>query len=190
MSTEGSNAGRKITGAVLAAGSGSRMGTPKGELVVNGVRLVDRAVAALRGAGCFEVIPVVRAGVAVDGAVVNPAPERGLRSSLELAVEAARGDAMVVLLADMPGIDAVGVGRVIDAWRPGRIGLASYGTEQGHPIVMSLAFWRSALELAGPDEGARRFLARSRDIVDTIEVEGQMVDLDSPADLSAWLNRE
>ena len=181
--------GLLITGAVLAAGAGTRMGTPKGELVVDGVRLVDRATAALHAAGCGEVIAVVRKGVDADGAKVNPAPEHGLRSSLEIAVESATGDALVVILADMPGVDAGSIGQVIDRWQPGRITVGAYGTQRGHPTIMSLAFWREAVAMAGPDEGARRFLALRPDLVDAVNVGGNLADLDSPADLCSWLHR-
>ncbi|ABW15543.1 conserved hypothetical protein [Parafrankia sp. EAN1pec] len=85
----------RIVAAVLAAGGGSRMGAPKAELVVGGARLVDRAVAAARDAGCHWIITVVRDGTAVPGAdvVVNPDPGRGQRSSLTLALDRARGPA-------------------------------------------------------------------------------------------------
>src|ERR1700759_3756689 len=107
---------RTVAGAVLAAGSGKRMGEPKAELVVNGVRLLDRAVSVLRDAGCDPVIAVVRDGTRVTGAnaVVNPDPDRGMRSSLELAVDAAAGsEALAVLLVDTPGIGSEAVRTVI-----------------------------------------------------------------------------
>ena len=119
-----------VAAAVLAAGSGSRMGRPKAEIVVDGHRLVDRMVLTLREAGCQPILAVVRAGVLVPGArgVVNPTPHRGMRSSLELAVEAA-GDveALAVLLVDVPGVDSRGVAQTVAAWRPGRIAVAAYG---------------------------------------------------------------
>lgn len=175
-----------IAGAVLAAGAGTRMGRPKAELEVGGTRLLDGAVTALRDAGCGHVIAVLRAGVAVDGAraVVNPDPSRGMRSSLELAVAAADGvDALAVLLVDTPGIGARAVGDVVAAWRPGRIAVGSYAGRRGHPTVMDLALWREAIALAGPDEGARALLAARRELVDEVAVDGDPVDLDTPADV-------
>lgn len=179
----------RIAGAVLAAGAGTRMGRPKGELVVAGERLVDRAVAVVRAAGCDPVLAVVRAGIAVDGAtaVVNPDPSRGMRSSLELAV-AETGDAaaLAVLLVDTPGIDAAAVAAVCAGWRPGRIALASYAGRRGHPTVMAPELWRDALALAGPDEGARALLATRPGLVDEVPVPGDPADLDTPDDLARW----
>jgi CTP:molybdopterin cytidylyltransferase MocA len=181
----------RVIGAVLAAGSGSRMGSPKAELRVDGVRLVDRAVTALAGGGCDEVIAVVRAGVHVAGArvVVNADPERGMRSSLALAVDAAdcAADALAVLLVDTPGVGADAVRAVLAAWTPGRIAVATYGARRGHPTVMSLALWLDALDLADGDEGARALLAARPDLVDEVPVDGDPTDLDTAEDLARWL---
>lgn len=181
-----------IAGAVLAAGSGSRMGAPKAALVVDGLPLLERATAVLRSAGCEPVVAVVRAGTSASSAltVVNAEPERGQRSSLALALDSAGDvDALVVLLVDMPGISAAAVRAVVAAWRPGRIALARYGRRRGHPTVMAPVLWRLALESAGPDEGARALLAARPDLVDEVAVAGDPSDLDTPDDLARWLSR-
>jgi molybdenum cofactor cytidylyltransferase/nicotine blue oxidoreductase len=178
-----------IAAAVLAAGSGSRMGRPKAELVVGGTRLLDRAVAAARDAGCSPVYAVVRDATEAAGAelVVNPDPERGMRSSLTLAVDAAAGAAaLAVLLVDAPGITAEPIRAVVHAWVPGRIAVGRYGGRRGHPTVMPLELWRAALKLAGPDEGARALLAARPDLVDDVDVPGDPTDLDTPGDLASW----
>jgi CTP:molybdopterin cytidylyltransferase MocA len=185
--------GVRIAGAVLAAGSGVRLGAPKAEVVVGGTRLLDRAVAALRDGGCDPLLAVVRAGTPVLAAqaVVNPDPSRGQRSSLALAVDACAGevDALAVLLVDLPGVGADAIAAVVRAWRPGRIIAAGYGGRRGHPIVMSLPDWRLAVRLAGPDEGARALLAAHADRVDQIDVDGDPADLDTPDDLARWRHR-
>ena len=182
----------RIAGAVLAAGSGTRMGEPKAELVVGGSRLLDRAVTALADGGCDPVLAVVRAGVAVAGAiaVINPDPEQGMRSSLALAIDAAGSidavDAVAVLLVDLPGVSAATVAGVLAGWRPGRITAAVSAGRRGHPIVMSPALWRDAVAMAGPDDGARALLAARPELVDEVAVDGSTDDLDTPADLARW----
>jgi molybdenum cofactor cytidylyltransferase/nicotine blue oxidoreductase len=173
---------------VLAAGLGTRFGGPKAEVVLAGVRLVDRAVATLRDAGCSTVVAVVPIGVTVPQAVVvvNPRPESGMRSSLELGVSAAeaeRPDGIVVLLADMPGVTASDVAAVVAAWRPGRVAIATYRGERGHPVMMSPSLWREAIASAGPDEGARNLLRANPRIVDEVAASGDPHDIDRPSDL-------
>jgi CTP:molybdopterin cytidylyltransferase MocA len=184
----------RVAATVLAAGAGRRMGMPKADLVVAGQRLLDRAVRTARAAGCAPVIAVVRPGTAVAGTeaagarvVINPDPDRGMRSSLTLAVEAAGdADALAVLLVDAPGIGAEALRSVLAAWTPGRIAVGRYADRWGHPIVMAPELWRIAVAAAGPDEGARALLASRADLLDFVDVPGDPTDLDTPEDLGRW----
>jgi molybdenum cofactor cytidylyltransferase/nicotine blue oxidoreductase len=165
------------------------MGTPKADLVVDGERLLDRAVRALRDGGCAPVYAVVRDAETLTDAttVINPNPDHGQRSSLELGVVAAGAiEAIAVLLVDMPGIGADAVRAVVKAWRPGRIAVGRVGDRRVHPIVMAPAQWHEALALADADEGARRYLAAHTELVDEVEVQGSAQDLDTPDDLAAY----
>lgn len=176
-----------IAGVVLAAGAGRRMGAPKAELVVDGRRLVDRAADVLAAGGCAPVLAVVRPGTEVPGAraVINPDPDRGMRSSLEVALDAAGTDvdALLVLLVDTPGVGADAVAAVRAAWRPGRIAVARFRSRRGHPIAMAPGQWRESIEYAAPDEGARAYLAAHEGLVDEITVPGDPTDLDDPQDI-------
>lgn len=167
------------------------MGRPKAEVRVAGVRLLDRAVATLRDAGCADVVAVVRVGAEAAGTVtvVNSDPDRGMRSSLELGVDAAERigcDAIAVGLVDTPGIGPEAFATVVRAWRPGRITVGSYGGRRGHPTVMAPRMWREALSLAAPDTGARELLRTRPELVDDIAVPGDPSDLDTPADLDGF----
>jgi molybdenum cofactor cytidylyltransferase/nicotine blue oxidoreductase len=146
-------------------------------------------VTTARAAGCAPVIAVVRPGTEVAGAavVVNPDPDRGMRSSLSLAVEAAGdADALAVLLVDVPGVGADALRSVIAAWTPGRIAVGRYAGRWGHPIVMAAELWQTAVAAAGPDEGARALLNSRADLLDFVDVPGDPTDLDSPDDLAGW----
>jgi CTP:molybdopterin cytidylyltransferase MocA len=181
----------RVSAVVLAAGAGRRMGMPKAEIVLGGRSLALRAVAAMAQGGCDEVIVVVRADAApVDGAraVVNPRPERGMRSSLVFGLAAADSEGVAVLLVDTPGIEAGAIATVLSHWRghPGRIAVATFAGRRGHPIVMAAGHWHAAMALAGPDEGARRYLEAYAHLVDDVAVPGSPVDLDTPDDLRAW----
>lgn len=183
----------RVLGVVLAAGSGTRMGTPKASLVVAGERLLDRAVDALRNGSCDDVVAVVPVGVfGVDAVrtLENPLAFSGMRSSLELALTAAQGyDALAVTLVDTPGVGAVAVAAVVSHWRSSssRISVAVYNGRRGHPTVMTTARWAAAAAAAGPDEGARAYLKAHAEDVDEVPVEGDATDLDTPADVLRWL---
>jgi molybdenum cofactor guanylyltransferase len=123
-------------GAILAGGAATRFdGRDKGRLVVGGVRIIDRAVAALRGVA-QEVFVVANdidryrdLGVPVVPDVVTGAGPLG---GLHAALRAAPRTEVVVLACDMPFVtaallealvgargdrDAV-VPRTVDGWHP------------------------------------------------------------------------
>jgi len=180
----------RAVGLVLAAGAGTRLGAPKAELVLNGERLIERAVRVLAAGGCTEVVAVVRASFAGDinaRKVVNVEPERGQRSSLALGIDAAIGaDLIVVLPVDMPGIAVDAVAVTLQAWRPGRMVVATYDGLRAHPVAMSPTMWREALELADADEGARRYLNSHPELVDEVVAIGDPRDIDTMEDLNHW----
>jgi CTP:molybdopterin cytidylyltransferase MocA len=174
-----------VSGLVLAAGAGRRMGRPKAELIVDGERLIDRAVRVLRAGGCDEVVTVVRDGVGSPGArvVVNPEPERGMGSSLRLALAAATGRRAVILLVDTPGIGAEAVRAVLGVDAP--VVVATYGGDRGHPVVVDHSWWSEVARLAAGDRGARPFLAAHPELVREVECPGDPSDLDTTSDLAS-----
>jgi CTP:molybdopterin cytidylyltransferase MocA len=176
----------RVSGIVLAAGAGRRLGGPKAELVVGGERLVDRAVRVLRESGCAEVVAVVRAGTRVDGAVVvvNSDPDRGMGSSLQLGLAAASGDRAAILLVDTPGITADAVRRTLDVAAP--VAVATYGGCRGHPVVIDRPLWTNVAALAEGEAGARAFLREHPELVTEVPCDGDLADIDTAEDLARY----
>ncbi len=111
---------------VLAAGAGSRFGGGKLLAPIGGRPILQHVLDALAAAGVGEVVVVLgRDAEAVEAAitwraerrVVNPEPERGLSSSLQLGFEAIGPDAgsVVVALGDQPLISEVVIQALIEA---------------------------------------------------------------------------
>lgn len=177
-----------VAGLVLAAGSGSRFGQPKAPVVVDGERLVDRAVRVLGEAGCDPIVVVLGAWVGhVEGAdiVVNDTWPEGMGSSLRLGLahlrdqtEAAR---VVVTLVDLPGLTTPAVERLLTSSVDAAAAQCTYEGVRGHPVCLARDLWDEAIEVAHGDEGARR-LMRGRDDLVLVEV-GDVadgMDLDVP----------
>lgn len=180
-------------GLLLAAGSGSRLGTPKALVEFRGERLVDRGIRVLREGGCHPVVVVLGAAtVQVRGAVAvrNPEWRSGMGSSLRTGLEALPGDAerVVIALVDQPFVGPEAVARLIAAARDGAsVAVATYGGEPRNPVLIAREHFAEVARLAVGDVGARPFLRAHPELVVEVPCDdaGDPADIDTPADLSA-----
>jgi len=181
--------------AVLAAGRATRFGGGKLAAPLGGRPLLAYALDAARACPAPAHLVVVGPGAElpaelVEGFVVldNPDPERGLASSLALAVgwTASHGfDALVVGLGDQPRIPA-------DAWRrvqaaeTAGVAVATYCGRRANPVKIAAGVF-DLLPRAG-EVGARAIF----DQVMLVEVPcpGDPVDVDTRSDLAELERRE
>ena len=191
----------RLTGLVLAAGEGRRMGGPKAllRLTPHGPTLLERAVSVVRQGGCPDVTVVV--GAAADrvaalgerlGArvVEEPGWPEGMGASLRTglaATTALEADAVLVTLVDLADVTAEVVARVIAAADvadlPSALARAAYEGVAGHPVLLGRRHWPGVAELARGDHGARGYLtAHPARLVECGDLASGR-DLDRPADI-------
>ena len=176
------------SGLILAAGAGTRYGRPKAPVVIDGERLVDRAVRVLREGGCAPVVVVLGAwvGEVPDAEVViNPEWAEGMGSSLRVGLshlaEGDGGDAVLITLVDLPGLTPEAVRRMVEC--KADVAVATYAGERGHPVRIGREHWPEVVATASGDSGARAFL-RGREDIARVEV-GDVArgyDVDVPAE--------
>lgn len=158
-------------GLVLAAGEGRRFGGPKAPAVIDGERLVDRAVRVLREGGCDPVVVVLGAWVGeVPGAdvVVNTEWADGMGSSLRAGLAALDADRVVVTLVDLPGMTGAAIRRCVES--PARLAQGAVDGERGHPVVLGTEHIAGVVSAARGDRGARDYLREHATEVTVIEI--------------------
>jgi CTP:molybdopterin cytidylyltransferase MocA len=189
-----------VAGLILAAGLGRRFGGAKLVAPLRGRPLVSYALdvaGRARAAGLLSDLRIViargdhaLAGLARDAGVVavaNPAPERGLSSSLRLGLAALDASAALVLLADQPLLRLDVVAVLVAAWHE-QLGLlirpryARSPDEPGHPVLVDRSLWPLTAQLEG-DAGVGRLLPDGAPGVALINIPGSNPDVDTPADL-------
>jgi molybdenum cofactor cytidylyltransferase len=191
----------QIAAIVLAAGQSSRMGHNKLTADLGGAPLVRRAVEAAVTSHVSRTIVVTGkdASLVEDalkdlsvGFVHNPDFRQGLSTSLKMGIRAVpeEYDGAVVLLADMPGIGAGVIDKLIAAFNPeeGRaICVASHKGKRGNPVLWSRRFFPEMLALEG-DIGAKHVMALNEELVCEVEAgsDDPLIDIDTPEDLRAF----
>ncbi len=185
---------------VLAAGRGARLGgVAKALLRRDGESFLARVAATVAAAGGGELLVVVgpphgdrvraeaeRLGLAV---VENPAPERGMASSVATgfaALSRQSGEPAALLWpVDCARVAATTVAAVVAAAAPDRIVVPTWRGRGGHPAAFGRALWDELAGCAALPEGARTILHRDPARVTRLPVDdpGVLADVDLPADL-------
>lgn len=193
-----------IAGLLLAAGGSKRFGEGLQKLTepVGGSPLVTWPLDALLGAGIDPIVVVTgNEAPAVSRALGNrrrievhhPHWARGLGSSIALGVREIAShdpDALVVCLADLPGLRSDTVELLIDAFEetPSRdaICVPEFAGRQGHPVLFGASHLDALARLEG-DRGARSILDAHRDRIVPVAVGSNSIftDVDTREDLEA-----
>ena len=188
---------RRPVALILAAGESRRFGESKLLAPLRGIPLVQHAIDAANASRCADVILVVghRAdevlAVAHPGrarVVRNPEYAAGQSTSLRAGMRAAQdADALVVLLADQPGVTAALIDALVERQHE-TAAAAVICTSRGRrspPTLLHRALWPDVERLRG-DVGARDILAGRTDVA-TLEVTrdlGLLDDVDEREDLA------
>ncbi len=197
----------EIGAVILAAGQSSRFRAEGGQEVsklvaqFGGKPLVRHAAEAALASRARPVVVVTgHAREAVQAALAglpllfahNADFASGLASSLHAGVAALPGEVAgaLVLLGDMPRIEAPLLDRLIDAFAARPLALAAapvHAGRRGNPVLLSRALFPMLARLEG-DEGARRLLSEA-DPIGVVEVDvesdGVALDIDTPGELAA-----
>ena len=199
-----------ITALIPAAGHSRRMGRPKLLLPFRGGTVLGGVVRALREGGAGRLLAVLapgddalaawcrRAGVEV---AVNPAPERGMLSTVQEGVAAlggaaalaASGEAVLVCPGDLPALTPGTVARLIAAVveEGAPLAVPVHGGRHGHPLALSPGV---LAEIAGldPAVGLRQLLDRHaldrREI--PVDDRGAVTDVDTPEEYRALADED
>lgn len=191
---------RRIAAVVLAAGRSTRMGGPNKLLAtLDGKPLVRHAAEAALASRADSVTVVTghmaaEVAAALDGldvrVVHNPDYAEGLSTSMRTGIGAVpeAAEAAVILLGDMPRVDAAVVDRLIEAYDPARGALVIVPTaagQRGNPVLISRRFFPDLMAVAG-DVGARQVLRGYPEAIVEIELGAAVaLDLDTPEALAA-----
>lgn len=181
-----------VCGIVLGAGSSRRLGRPKQTLPLGDTTLLGWVVRDVEASSLDRVVVVV--GGAAEAAraalvpgraevVSNAAYASGCASSLLAGLDAVGDcDAVMLLLGDMPGVDAAVIDSARADWERHRpwAAVTDYQGRPGHPFVFSSAAFGTLRGLHG-DKAVWKVLDTQGDRVRRMEVDRPL-----PPDVDTW----
>lgn len=187
----------EIGAIILAAGEGARFRAAGGEgskLLAHyqGKALVRHVAEAALSAGLAGVIVVTGHEASAIRAALNGLPitfvanedyARGMGSSLRMgfAARPATWKAAVILLGDMPLVDAALIGQVADAYTENVSAVVpTFEGVRGNPVLLSARLAPEIAALSG-DMGARQILRGREDVRDLpVTSAAARLDIDTP----------
>jgi CTP:molybdopterin cytidylyltransferase MocA len=195
-----------IAAVILAAGAGRRLGgvakalLPRGDGSSSSSYLAAIAATA-RAVGLVDAVVVVGEPFGADVAAharqlglrvrVNPAPDRGMASSVALGFAAiAGGPAAAAWLwpVDHPAVTAGTLRRLIEALGPlgapggPEVARPCHRGRGGHPPLISRALWPRLAACADQADGARGVVRAARGVAVEVDDPAVIHDIDTPAD--------
>lgn len=191
---------------ILAAGESSRMGERiKQVLPWKDSTLLGNALNQAKGTiadttyvvlGAYEEIIKAEVDFEPNAVIQNPNWENGMGSSIAAGIEhfSSKGlsyDAVLIMLADQPGMDSNYLNKMIGNWRgnPSKIITTQYESSSGVPAIFGKDHF-SDLQKLTKDFGAKEIIAANENAIIALNPEGKEVDIDSWETYQELLNKK
>lgn len=184
----------KIAIILLAAGSSSRMGSPKQLISWKGKTLLQNRIETAENSKADKVFIVMGAKRELISVItenkseilVNENWEQGISSSIQCGVEAAqKGDynAVLIMLADQPNVNSDYLNKLIKTYYNSEAKIiATKYNSGGVPAIFDKKYFEDLINLQG-DKGAQSLINNNLQDCELLKADFELWDLDSVGDL-------
>ncbi len=180
---------------ILAAGSSSRLGKPKQNLVFQGITLLQRSVTTALASDCAKVMVILGANADLIESTIadqpvqiirNPDWQEGMASSIRIGIAAMQQSvsqlqSVILMLCDLPFADVSIINQLIKASAQNSLVASAYNGIIGPPALFGSSHFEELLTLQG-NEGAKKMLLKYADKVFKIPFPLGIIDIDTVSD--------
>lgn len=180
----------KIRGIILGAGKASRMGKDKLNLRLGDKAIIDIVIENAKTSKLDELLLIYgKYNINTDiPKIYNPDFEQGMSTSIIKGLEGFQGDAVMILLGDMPYVTEDIINKLYDEFMQSHKNIAAPISDgkRGNPVIIGKKYFKDLLENTG-DKGARAIINNNLQDVQWIEVwnNGIFIDIDDEASYNA-----
>jgi len=185
---------------LLAAGSSSRLGEPKQNLLYEGQPLLQRAIQTALASACEPVLVILGSNAEAFQSGLNDLPvqtifnpdwHEGMASSIRQGISALNEmapdlDGAILMVCDQPFVTTALLDDLVEQKRLHGHGIiaCSYQETLGTPALFDKQFFPELLALQG-QEGAKKLLFQHAEVVTPIDFPLGTFDIDTPQDYEA-----
>ena len=180
---------------ILAAGSSSRLGQPKQNLVYKGKTLLQRAIETAMASVCEPVVVVLGAHTELIKPTItsyrveiveNATWIEGMASSVRAGVKRIlqinpEVQSIILILCDQPFVDTYILNMLVAAKTKEGICACAYNDTIGPPVLFDAAYFDELLGLSGND-GAKKVMQNHIEKTKRIPFDLGGIDIDTPTD--------
>ena len=186
----------KLSILILAAGSSSRLGSPKQLIEFEGQTLIERItetalsisedVLIVLGGNYELVLPKLSRFNDNVSTLFNPNWQEGMGTSIRVGMEKLvdKSDLVIILLSDQPFVSKVLLQNMLQTYANNQNPIVScvYNDTLGVPILFDKSVFPKLLKLS-EDKGAKSFLHLYKDRISTINFPEGIIDIDTTGDV-------
>ena len=180
---------------ILAAGSSSRLGKPKQNLIYKGQTLLQKAIDTAYSSVCKPVIVVLGANEQLIGPTIankpvniihNPEWGEGMASSIrfgiiELKKIEPQVTSVILMICDQPFVSTSLLDQLVQPIPGKGIAACAYNNTTGVPAFFSAEYFNELLLLQG-HEGAKKLLLKYPDAITIVPFPLGNIDIDTVED--------
>jgi molybdenum cofactor cytidylyltransferase len=172
-----------IRGVILGAGKATRMGKDKLNLRLGDKAIIDMVIENAKASKLDELLLVYgKYEINTDiKKIYNADFEQGMSTSVKKGLESFEGEAVMVLLGDMPYVTEDMINKLYDEFISSEKNIAApvFNGKRGNPVIIGKKYFNQLLENTG-DKGARDIIKSNPEDIQWIEIQshGIFIDID------------
>ncbi len=173
----------RIRGVILGAGKATRMGKDKLNLKLGDKAVIDMVLENAKNSKLDELVLIYgKYNINADvKKIYNADYEKGMSTSIKKGLEDFKGDAVMLILGDMPYVTTEIINKLYNEFISSGKNIAApvFNGKRGNPVIIGKKYYQQLLDNTG-DKGARDIIKNNPEDIHWVKIQsnGIFIDID------------